>query len=90
MSTLDWSCGSYIAHLFGVPRFCRTVNFEKLQQVEESHLGVFNISAIEIVRFTIRAASPLLLDSIAYKFDEYAANPRKVLRVFTDIGLGTT
>ena len=53
----------------------------KSRQAEESHLGVFNICAIEIVRFTIRAASPLLLDSIAYKFDEYPANPRQILEV---------
>lgn len=44
--------------------------------MEESHHGVFDIGAIVIVRFTIRAAGPLLLEPIAYKFDEYPANPR--------------
>ena len=49
------------------------------QQVEESHLGVFNVGAIKIVRFTIWAVSPLHLDPIAYEFDEHPFNPLEII-----------
>ena len=46
-------------------------SISKTRHVDESHLGVFDKSAIEIVRFAIRAACPQCLNPIAYKFDKY-------------------
>ena len=46
-------------------------SISKTPHVEESHLGVFDKSAIEIVRFAIRAAPSQHLNPIAYKFDKY-------------------
>ena len=43
----------------------------KQGHVGESHLCFFKKSAIEIVRFASRAASPRCLNCIAYKFNKY-------------------